>query len=209
MFWRPNRATTTVVDSFEDSDISEYNGATANVTVADEQNVTVSAQDGSKVLHYTSSNNSGITSDPGEGLNAYPSQGDVFRYWVYDVNDSFSRVGFAAQPGADPSDNEYLIQVWAAGDGVNIYERENDSITSRAGFDTAINSGEWYEVKVTWDDGTLGGNAGDITVELFDSGGTSLGSATANAGDFSQTYTSGGVTWRASDETFFDYMRIV
>jgi hypothetical protein len=70
----------------------------------------------------------------------------------------------------------------------------------------------WYRVVVTWDDGSLGGSRGDITMEVYEAGNnTVLDSITTN----DTTFTSqDGVGWRfrnsnSSNTTNWDYGRLL
>jgi hypothetical protein len=196
MLWNTDRQET-IVDSFEDGDIDEYtaaSGALSDWAVVDESNLSFSAWDGSKVLEITSD------SGPSElistsGLDNYFGKGAVAEAFVRATFDDASEVGPLF--GVADANNYYQVELKFSTDELSLDSVSSGSSSNLAynGSLSALPDGSWVKIKLTWDDGTLGGSDNDITVDIIDpSDGSTYGSVSANNSDHaSQT----GVGWFA------------
>ena len=183
--------TTTVVDSFEDTDLSEYTGATADYTAG-----TTHAYDGTAGLEAT-------TGFPGEllstsGLPAYPSAGDTIRFNViFDaLTDGLVDFGF----GVQDTDNHYLVRVRPQQNRFQLYQVSGGAYTAFDGTDVTYTTGTWYEPVIDWLPG------GGIDARILDDTGTQLGQTLTTT---DSTWTSGGILWEFNRDTdYADYLRI-
>lgn len=202
----------TVIDSFEDGDVSEY--ATGGDTAWTAVNDSTVAVDGSYYLQHDTANYAAMTSDT---LTNLPSGGDTIRCWMRtDSTDTSLYCGIffglqdvstdRDQPGYrirwEPADQSFYLQVDTDGTGYG-------TVAS----DTAVDSftaGNWYEIEVVWpaDPSTTA-----IEARLFDDQGTQLSSVSGT--ESTGSYTSGGFGYHhsgniASGESVrWDYARII
>jgi hypothetical protein len=200
------QSSVSVVDNFEDNDISEYGGDTGNFAAKAEGNVSVSAQNGTTVLEGDSPDGSfyGISST--SGLNAYPSQGDTFRCWVYLPNDSGvrTRIYYGTQSETNLP-NRYMPSLDDDVDEFQLQLQDDSGFSIIASTSHTFSLGAWYEVEVDW------GSSDTHTVRLLDDTGTELEKISTT----DTTYTSGGIGFQhnplsnSSSTAFFDYYRIL
>lgn len=167
------------IDSFEDGDISEYGGDTADYAVN-----TGAASDGTQSLE-GSTPNTGIASTT--GLPTYPAQGDNFLcdYGDADNANNVARFIWAAQAESGNPDGYYIENDPAGGSsGTKLYKVDGGTHTELASDpNTADPRGSIDDhFDITWE------SDGSITGENYD-GGTLI--ATVNATD--TTFTSGGI----------------
>jgi len=167
----------TTVDSFEDSDFSEYSGT----GVADfSATSSVTPVDGSVVAETTQTNTDYASVSSTSGLGAYPAPDDTFRcYWQVSQTDCEPRFYWAVQSETE-FPNGYRVQwngteagLFVSGGSGNV-----DSATA------SISANTWYYWRVEWLSG------GSITVELRQASDDST-LATLSTSD--TTYTSGGI----------------
>jgi hypothetical protein len=196
-----------VIDSFADSDISEYSGETSYFSVVDEANVTPDAIDGSTLLE---SSATGRRIYSTSGLANYYAKGDGTLVLYYYVDGGPDNVEFRPQYGLADGDNHYEIRV-SDGGPFDILLFENGSFSSTVA-DTSnypsLSADTWYRIELTWDDGTLGGSDNDHTVTLFeDATDTQLGGTPS--GNDGTLASADGIGWRhrnADNETVYaDY----
>lgn len=191
----------TVVDDFEDGDIAEYSGDTANFGV-----VTSPTKNGSYALEYTGTTNNGAITDTNDLT--HPGQGDTFRINIRttSVSEGVAEVLWAVQSetGASGLDCYSARGNFAGGDfELNKYSSGGRSTLAE---DTTVSysTGVWYEIEVGWaTDGTM-------TVTLYDGGGNQVAQVSAT----DTGYTSGGVGWLgnrgdSAQSSYYDYYRIV
>jgi len=173
--------TSGVIDDFEDNDIQEYGGDTANFST---QSTTVF--EGSYALETTLPSNdfAGITSVG--GLDRYPNAGDTFQVRIrWDSTDSIKYVAWCAQSIAESPD-AYQVIVDANSNNFTIARQEsgyNELATTN--YDPATNADEWMRVEVEH------GEGGSITATLYDSNDSQVNQL--NAAD--ATFTEGGVNF--------------
>jgi serine protease len=184
----------TIVDDFEDGDLSEYifDRGSSGVSV-----VSSPAYSGSQALEISGDNTEMISTS---GLSTYPSAGNTFSYWIRatggadDVNLTY---------GVQDHDNRYFVRVDFANDDLMLFTYKSASSDKLDGVDPSLSEDEWYEVEVDW--GTNGGH----TVTLYDSAGAQLGRVTGS----DSTWTSGGIGYdgylgSSSGSAYFDYVTI-
>lgn len=176
------------IDSFEDQDLSEYSGATGDFSITQDF-----ATDGDWGLEYSAADGLSIISQ--SGLDHYPSQGDIIKYdWETTASTSatsgFARFNFGFGVQTNDS-NRYYVQINVDGGSTSIWEDGADDRIA-VDFSTDYDANTHYSVEITWDDGTLGGSAGDLTVVVTDEdAGTEVTTISAN----DTTYSDGGIEW--------------
>jgi len=186
----------TVLDSFEDGDISEYSGDTGAFDV-----VSSPTYDGGNALESLGNSfNNDITRTD---VTIAPSE-TPFGAWVqYDtVGTPSPRFGidFAVQSATGNAGlSGYRIVLVTEFELLELYRVDDGSDTVLASADYSNGStGTWFNVVCTeWT------SSGDVTVEIRDTGGSTLASVSVT----DSTYGSGGIGFNAvSDETFnYDY----
>lgn len=197
-------AAATIIDSFEDQDFSEY--SSSNWTTG-----TTFVTDGSYGAEH--SGTSGSLADSESGLNAYPSQGDKFKFdfettvSTSNTSDSWElRIGWAWDSA---NNNWYEVHLDVVNGDFEVWARDvNDRFINES---YSYSADTHYSVTVEWDDGsTFGGSAGDMTVTLRDE---DAGTQEVQASDNDTSWTSGGVRMQVisnlSQTFYFDYWRIV
>jgi hypothetical protein len=173
MLWNPQRGSTaTTIDSFEDGDIAEYSGDTGSFTTTNESTLSWGAPDGSIVLENpTGSGFNRIVST--SGLNEYFPKGNTAECAVRTkASGPRARVLF----GVGGAYDYYFAEVDWLEDRIRLGERVSGSLShfaTDATFTPSVDT--TATVRITWDDGTLGGSDNDITMQYFE-GGTQVGS---------------------------------
>lgn len=182
------------IDSFEDSDLSEYSGDTGDYSIT-----TTFATDGSNGLEQTGTSGSWKTIESHSGLDNYPSKGDEF-HWDYEINyggDSSPtalrhRFRWARQDTS--SWNFYRFGVNMSTGDLTLVVVDSDTTTTLASeTQSSIEEDEntHYQVQVQWDDGSsFGGSDGDIDVTLRD---VDAGSDVTTLSGNDTTFSSGGI----------------
>lgn len=185
-----------VIDSFEDSDLAEYDfdRGSSGASIASEP-----TYGGSSVLEISGTNTELISTS---GLDHYPAAGDVFSGWVRgeggadDLNFSY---------GVQDHTNRYFVRVDFADDRLQLYRYENGEAHPLAkqvsGF--TLSQDTWYNVEVDWR------KSGTHTVTLYDCDGGQVAQIT----DTDSTWTDGGIGYDAYLESsggtvHFDYVAI-
>lgn len=196
--------TTTIVDDFEDGDLSEYSvGSTGYYTTT-----TARSQNGSYALSGGSSSTSNEYVGSTSGLNAYPSPGDTFRFWLYSdsASDTQQRTYWATQGDGSATDegSGYSVEHNSRDGSFNLYRHDSGGQTELDTVSYAVADDEWVEIEVRW------GTDNTIEADLIEAG-----SVVASLGPVTDSnYTSGGIGFRyigstGADEIFWDYFRIV
>lgn len=206
---RPSTDAPVVVEDWEDdSPLSEWSGSTGDVTIQ-----TGTVHNGSNAAQFGDGATGFIEIDSlaGNGLGAYPQKGDIFKLYVRVTSATAgnNRIKY----GAADTDNCYHIEVDYGNDRFRLLKDVSGSVDTVFGSVTGVgfSTDTWYEVELTWDDGSLGGTEDDMTVSLADmSSDTGLGSATGNDSDYASE---GGViasAWvgNAGEDKFVDYWHI-
>lgn len=200
MFFSPLAgAEATIVDDFEDGDISEYRVNTGSFSTQ-----TTEVTNGSVALQGTPSSGS-VYIRSESGLDTYPAQGDTFRVNVYlPESDTLGALMFGTQSGASNNDEAYRAEVNNTGSKIAIVLQDGSTTTVLSSQSVNVPGGEWLELEVAW------ATDGTITITLFDSAGSQLAQTSAT----DTTYASGGIGFRAydgNDQTaiYFDHVRIL
>lgn len=164
----------TIIDDFEDADLSEYSSSSFTSTT------TSSVYNGSNSLQ-VDHDGTGANTTSTTGLNAYPSQGDTFEFYT---RLGHADHGLAFLFGVQNSSSYYRLyapQGW--NDVLVLHLDDGTKLASSALTSTAS---IWYRCKVDWDtDGT-------IKATLYDDTDTQVAQVSAT----DTTYSSGGVGWR-------------
>jgi len=191
--WLTLWSSTTIIDDFEDGDITEYSGDTSSFAV---QTATVS--NGTYALQATAD---GVQIGDQSSLSALPvGQGDTFRFDSWIVSSGYSEFYWCTQSENDRS-NSYNIVLDDNRSEFIIRKVDGGDFTVLASDAEAnIPDSSWFDVEVDHQ------NDGTITATLFDSSGAEITSI--NATD--TTHTNGGIAFRrTSGEQYWDYLRKV
>lgn len=189
----------TIVDDFEDQDITEYAGDTGNCTV-----VSSPVQNGSYALEASTGSDTTVIISSTTGLNAYPSQGDTFRVWVRtSTANALHAVMFGTQ-SESASTNRYQTGLNQHQGEFELAKADSNGFTELAAATQSYSDDTWYEIEVAW------GTDDSITATLYDSAGSQLNQVSAT----DATFTSGGVGFlhnpgTGGSTTNYDYWRIV
>jgi hypothetical protein len=192
---------TTGIDGFEDQDLSEYRNTTVDMA-----GFSTTAFEGT--YSHDPSAEAGplsIYSLPGDGLANYPSKGTGFDIYIYPTAADAGR--WAVLFGAADENNHYRAwtnNVGSSG-GLFIQKVDGGSVTDLAtDFSVSYTAGQWFRIRVVWDDGTLGGSDNDLTATLFDTtDGSQVAEISANDATFA-TNDGVGLYWnqKTAGETF-------
>lgn len=158
-----NEATLTKwVDEFEDGDFSEYD---TSDNTSDFFITSAAAYEGNYGLEFSGDEHAGIYSF--SGLDNYPEIGQRFRfYWngSWTGTPAIWRTYWAvSSSGTWTGSPDYGYRYDHGHDQQTIQKRSGGSTFGLASTSFVPTQGEWYYTTVTWDDGTLGGNQGDIS----------------------------------------------
>jgi len=209
-----NRVVGDTIDSFEDGNTNEYtfddtDGSEYNIV--DESSVSFSAIDGSKMLEVGLSSSGGTVtymySNPGDGLDNYFAKGQEITVYVRQV-DNLNRSDIRIAFGMTDSGDYYAADIqWDAFFALRVLKRENSStvdLANNSAYDLKID--QWYEVVITWDDGTLGGSDNDITISIREGvGGNEVLSSTVNDSTFANVSGIGFLGDRQNEVIYVDY----
>lgn len=170
----------TVVEDFEDGDLSEYtfDRGSSGASV-----VSAPVEGGSYALEYSGTSTEAISTS---GLDAYPSAGDSFTYWVRGTGGA-DMTNFAY--GAQDHTNRYFVRVNVAEDRLKLcrYKSAETDLVRKDVTGFTLSQDAWYRVDVDW------GTDGTHTATLFDSSGSQLADVTMS----DSTWTSGGIGFDA------------
>jgi hypothetical protein len=190
-------ATNTIIDGFEDGDLSEYTDSDVSV-------VTTRSYNGQYALQFTVGGTSGFQefgdalSDEGDGLNYYPDRGDeiVVWHWMDPQSTQCSWFDFFGKP--DQSKDGYRATGTLFANNPDELAFEVDRIGSASTTNITYPRKEWFRVRIDWADPT-------ITVIVEDQQGSELGRVSAD----DTTYDAGGVGWQLGGtdgvEAYTDY----
>lgn len=209
----PVPVTAKTIDSFEDQDLSEYSGDTGSFNFSDIQtDFSISPVDGTYVLQ---SDQDGQFNEivSTSGLENYFSKGDVAKCYIrFDQSSADQDYEAQIRFGASGVDDHYNVEFNAYNGDIILRKEVTGTTSGLSRLDNVgIDTGFWYEVKITWDDGTLGGSDNDITVEISDfSDGSSIG--TIGPVNDSSHATNEGIGFMANDNfsthIWYDYYHL-
>ena len=207
MVWFGNRQTSsvTVIDDFESGSLSaDYTSNTGEFSVTN----AITPENGVYCLENPDTSFSRIEAVDGVDGVAF-TKGETAKLYVRssDGEDGVGRFLF----GVQDSNSYYYAGVQFANERLFLARVDNGAVTQLdAPYSSSIfiDGGEWYEIEVVWDDGTLGGSDNDITFTLYDgAGGAVIAQATANDSTYSAENGVGFVgTNQASATVYFDYL---
>lgn len=179
--------TPTVIEDWDSSNpLTDWNGETGECTIS-----TSVYQSGGQALVMGGSWMTTIWASSAD-LNAVPSQGDRFEYYIRHETAS-SQCDAWTEFARQDSNNYYSIYTDANANSFKIRKTSagTDTVLAETPFTYSANT--WYKVEVEWDDGaTFGGVAGDITARIYEGSNTTT---TISGNDTS--WTTGDVQIRA------------
>lgn len=180
----------TVVDDFEDGDLSEYSFDRGSSGASIVSSPTYS---GSSSLEMAGDYTEMISTS---GLSTYPSAGDTFSCWMR-LDAGVENANFTY--GVQDHGNRYYVKLDGEQDGWWLFKYENGSGASISGESgIGLSADTWYEVEVEWR------TDGDHILTLMDASGSVLSQVVATE----STWTDGGIGFDAylsSDEAvYFD-----
>jgi hypothetical protein len=188
---------TTIVDDFEDGDISEYGGDTGPFSV---QGSVV--KNGSRALEFTNNTNENIMTDTDNF--SHPSQGDTFSAYLRTTSGSEGARGmlFGVQSETSRSNlSAYMVQLVYNG-AFRIVKYYNGNKTIMKKTTPGWSSDTWQKVVVDW------GTDGTITATVYENDNQKEQISTTD-----NTFSSGGIGWygnrgNSSQSNYYDYYRI-
>ncbi|MFC6953766.1 hypothetical protein [Halorubellus litoreus] len=194
------------IDSWEDGNFNGWTQSYGNGTIT-----TNFATDGTSGVEASNGLKERLESQPGDGLPTYPVKGDTI---YLDMESSIGDATAATTQvqvhfGWDGVDDEYRLDVDVQGGALELWELGSQQARIGVDWGLTVNANTHYEIKIVWDDGTLGGADGDITATLRDvAADTVTASVSANS-----TYRSdGGVkifqTPDTGERVNVDYFRV-
>lgn len=130
----------TIIDDFEDADISEYQGDTGGFNI-----VTSPVIEGTYAVQTNPDSFKEIFSL--SGLNHYPERGEPFRVWIYADTGTARLLVFHFARQAD--DARYRIGFNPTGD-FHIARFDGSSVVNSTVGSAYAQDGSWYEFKVEW-----------------------------------------------------------
>jgi len=181
--------TTTVVDDFEDGNITEYGGDTGAF-----QTVTspACATGSSAALEGTSDGSTAQRIFSTSGLNAYPQPGDTIEF-CFNPQDSESQVGFFyGHSSAVVTDDGYEWFYAPTANAMQLFRADNGSFTKLGETTVTVTPGEFHRVTIDW------GVGGGHTLTLFESDGTQSGQFTVT----DSAYSNQGIGFSANGSAF-------
>lgn len=179
------------IDDFENGDLSNYSGDTANFAVQ-----TNNVYEGTYSLEATS-DGAGYTIYSMSGLNYYPQAGDTFQFQMYTTDTDNAgtggnslRIGFRWCVQSSSEASFYAAMIKPADDDIQLRVSNSGNLTTLASatYEGSNYSGEWLRPWVSH------ATDGTISYDLYDS--TDALIASCNATDTS--FTSGGAGWKVS-----------
>ena len=185
-----------VVDNFEDGDLSEYDGdldafsVQDNVVFDGEFALEKTIEDGTRSIGST------------DGLDNYIEVGDLFEFrhnWSVDPTDNGLQSWFAFGgdvTNGDPFENSFYLQLQPRSDEVRIAKRQDDEFVTLASVsNTTWPIDSWTRVEGSW------ANDGTITMIYEDASGDEIASLTATDTDFQDNF---GVGYFTNSESSTD-----
>jgi len=182
----------TLIDNWEDDDWSEYTENNGNFKTRTSP-VKEGTYSGQIVIK---DSERGAVGTSMSGLDAYPSKGDKFQYWVRPGGTSSyhaTHTGFGVQSTTVSNntqvlpDNCYVIEV-RVGNNFTLEKMDGGSLSELDTVSPSQSVGEeWYRVVVDWQS--------TITADLYTSGGTKIASVSAS----DSAYDNGGVCCQVND----------
>lgn len=185
---------TTVIENFEDSDLTEYSIDRDPSGASIVSSPTLS---GSYSLEVKAANTELLSTS---GLDFYPSAGDTFGCWVQGVNGA-AALNFTY--GGQDENNRYVAKLNFQNDSFILHRYENGTLYNLAAkwSGIVVEEDEWYHIEIQW------GTDGSHVCSLFEKSGSKLCEISSN----DTTWQDGGVGYDAYLNTsggsvYFDYV---
>lgn len=194
----------TEIDYFDDGDISEYDTSNAGGFTVQQSVV----HEGTHALEASSGDSGTESIYSTSGLNAYPSRGDTFEFYVQrdgTTAGDFIEFGFAQQGSEAFWNDGYYLK--CQDDSIALVASSSLNTLDTTG-SYSFPTGEWTRVECRFD--TSGTASNTIEVDHYDANGNQLGS-TASGTD--SNWDSGNVRWDAgasqTDTIYADTAQII
>jgi hypothetical protein len=193
--------TSTIVDDFEDGNLSEYSvvdsGTTSTIKVQSNTYYT-----GNNALQMTDSSGTPAVASM-SGLESYPKAGDTFSYhWYYTGSNAVGALIFGAQSEGDFPDG-YMVRPNQS-DGFEFQEL-GGSLSISKNFNRSSYTNQWLRTTIDWKED------GKFVIDLDKSDGTNILTLEPS----STKYKSGGINWTkgsgssTTETVFFDNLKII
>jgi hypothetical protein len=138
----------TIIDSWEDQNVAEYGGETSYVNGF----VSSPAIDSYALDMGSDGSARTIISESGDGLNAYPSRGDIFECYVQYTKSDDSPYLMWALPNKTTYPNDmYRVRLDASSNTFDIAKRKDGNRPKRSSANVSTSSGTWYRIRVEYD----------------------------------------------------------
>jgi len=158
---------TTLIDSWEDQDVAEYGGETSYVNGF----VSSPAIDSYALDMGSDGSARTIISEKSDGLNAYPSRGDIFECYVRYTKSADSPYLMWALPNKATFPNDmYRARINASDGDFNIGKRKDGNKPKTSSANVSTSAGTWYRIRVEYDvdsDGIIRGKLYDPNDNLL------------------------------------------
>jgi hypothetical protein len=184
----------TIVDNFEDGDISEFGGDTNKFSTT-----TSTVYNGTYALE-ADPPGSLKTIESTSGLPTYPQEGDTFAYNFYPTDFANQQYVAGIAFGESSSGNNYAVSVTETGGQTDTFELVVDNGLSTSASSTfSLSTNQWYEVNIDWTSTDVAANItnpsnGNVIATV------SVGADGTNDVDYLAFRSKGGLT-------IFDYLR--
>jgi hypothetical protein len=193
--------TETLVDSFEDGNISEYNTTTdkGDATVIQDSSEAI---DGDYYLEIFSNFGSSMSvdSNEGDGLPYYPEAGDIIKHNVHPTSTSDEYYfRFGAQGYRDNGETYFVGNLFSSDWQIGYVDSSNNRSTLASYSNFNFDSTDWHTSEIEWK------TNGDIISRVYDPSGNEMLEISANDTEWS----SGGIGFRlqASATIYVDWVR--
>lgn len=177
----------TVVESFESETVDAWANSETGLVFPTKSSTTRNTMGAPRYGTYYLDHGSTFEffdSQPGDGLPAYPGRGDIFHFHFGTDNLAGEQYLYFA---TTDSNNTYRIVADEGGSEIRLEKRVSSTTTTMDTAAMSYVSTEWYDTRVIWDDGALGGSNNDVTVELYDESETEVATlGPVNMNDSSQ-----------------------
>lgn len=200
------------IDDFEEDRFEHYDGDTGEFERLDTSTVGFDAVTGSHVLH----NHSPASTDDFysvSGLDNYPTKGSEMSCWIrmegaddmsgfmFGMPSSTERSGYYVHINMVDSEDWDQLRMWEMQDG-SAAVLDADIVSGGIAEDT------WYEITVTWADGSEDGwSEDDIFAQLWTQGGADIASVYSNNNTYADAHGVGVHTRHNSEPTYYDALQ--
>jgi hypothetical protein len=190
----------TIVDGFEDDDISEYGGDTGQFRTVD-----TTVFDGTYALEGSTGGGGFFIYSDGS-LDTTPSRGDRYRVTTQlldSANQSQLWFGVQSTPSSGQTSDGYVARLNGKQDKLQLLRRENSNTSSLSSTSMTVEADEWYDILVEYGD--------PIRTVVYDEAGTQIAATSVSDDTFDRGRIGFGINngnGNASD-VWYDYARII